>query len=724
LLFSIFAAGCDGCDDDDDDDNDDDDTSPPNDDDNDAIMDDDFLDDDDDTSSVTIERVWGGAPGHTGTEIVETTDGRIHVAAVKGRALVLYSFQAGGEPTETEIAAFAQDHTLAADSAGNLHLAYTEIATHNLVYRTNAGGSWSKQTVLAGNDDHDWGHASLALDGQDRPHLAFYDEYLDTDEGHSAAGVRYAEPAGDSWNIQEIDDTDHWMGAKDITLALDAQGGAHLAYYNMTKEELRYATNVGGDWTITTVDSGEEVGEWCSIAIDGDGHVHLAYTNDSDGNKYGLYYATDKTGAWVKQKLGSQKSSSFRSLGLDAAGHVFIVCTQGADGVALWTDLTGSWEQQAVDSANSYAMFASLFIDAGGAAHIAYHDEDRGWLNYAGNATGVWALATIDDAGQIKEPASLALDPDGNPFIAMVYGATHTAEGALVLVSRQGKGWSGEIVDADLWSNYEYTALAVDPTGGAHLVYSGRLPDLGVTYATNAGDDWTYEDVDNRTQIPDMVTIALDNAGAVHAVYVDSSSSTARLRYATNASGNWTAQTVANADGEYSDLCVTLQVEGDGTAHVAWYDDDSETVYYADNAAGNWAKVTIQDDLSFLDSLSIQLDGNGAAHLVFSDYYATNASGAWSVDELNLYSPNSLSLALDAADRAHLAFECSGGLCYGSNVSGQWETRRIDNLDGDYYILRTAGDFPSLALDDAGNAHVAYLGESAVWYATFPADAQ
>lgn len=702
LSLSVFCFG--GCDDDDDNDNS-------------------AADDDDDATGADIELVWGGAPGHTGTEIVVTSDGRIHLAAIKGRALILYSGLPGGPLTQTEIAPFADGHTLAADRAGNLHLAYKDLTTGDLVYRTNAGKAWSKQIVVAGNQDHEWDQASLALDAQDKPHLAFYDSYLNTDAGTSVAGVRYAVPSGDTWEVQKLDDTDTHIGWKDLSLAVDAQGYAHLAYVNGKAEEFRYATNTGGSWETTTIDQGEDVGDFCSLAVDGDGRVHIAYNNDSDGGNDGLYYATDKSGQWRKKRLGDDESGSFRSLGVDADGHVFIACTLSYGEVGLWTDRSGAWLRETVSmDVELEPLFASLFIDADGAPHLAYYDDARGWLKYAAAAAEVWTVETIDDAGQVRTPPSLALNPDGSPAIAYIYGWTPAAEGALMLADRGAETWSNQIVDSALSSLWEYTALAIDPAGDAHLVYSKITAEQSLFYATNPTGDWAFENPDPQAQFPEMVAIDRDNAGAIHLVYADDGA--ARLRYASNATGSWVAGNISALE-MYSEVGVALQVDPQGVAHVAWADDGTEAVYYADNASGDWTKKMIQNDLWDVQSLSLQLDDAGAVHLAFVSYYATNASGDWLVEELDtaLLAPAAISLALDNAGHAHVAFDCFG-LCYASNVSGQWEARSIDSFDGDYYISRMVGDFPSLALDDKGIAHVAYLGESGLWYATFPADGQ
>jgi hypothetical protein len=482
--------------------------------------------------------------------------------------------------------------------------------------------------------------------------------------------------------------------------------------------ELRYAANAGGDWTIAAVDSGEDVGDFCSIGVDAEGHAHVAYNHAYGGDDDGIYYATNQSGSWQHQKLGVGESGSFRSLRLDAAGHVFIAGSLTGD-VALWTDRSGSWERETVTSDEWDAMFASVFVDAEGAARIAYYDHEKGWLKYAANPSKAWTVSVLDDAGIADSPPSLALGPDGAPMIALAYSYAANENGAMILATRSGGTWSGAVVDDQLgWVYGDFGAMTVDPAGAAHVAYTGSTSHYELTYAENSSGDWAYENADPQAGFPEMMAIARDGAGAIHIAYADENSW--RLRYTTNAAGSWKGET-ASTISEYGDGGVALQVQADGTAHVAWYDDENSAVYYATNASGDWAKEEVASDLWLVNALSIQLDADNHAHLAFSNLYATNTGGSWVIEETGLADdPAEVSLAIDAAGYAHIACE-SFRLRYLSNASGEWKGRVIDHLDGEYYILWNIGDYPSMAIDADGNVHVAYLGEGAVWHAMFPA---
>lgn len=61
------------------------------------------------------------------------------------------------------------------------------------------------------------------------------------------------------------------------SIAFDQSNKAHISYYDASNGDLKYATNVSGLWTATTLDSNETVGRGTSIALDSSDNVHICY---------------------------------------------------------------------------------------------------------------------------------------------------------------------------------------------------------------------------------------------------------------------------------------------------------------------------------------------------------------------------------------------------------------------------------------------------------------
>src|SRR6185503_9822099 len=80
---------------------------------------------------------------------------------------------------------------------------------------------------------------------------------------------------GTSW-VKESIDTSGDVGAW-CSLAIAPGDVPHVAYYDATNANLKYAVRTGGVWTPTTVDAPGNVGEHTSISIDSTGKPAIAY---------------------------------------------------------------------------------------------------------------------------------------------------------------------------------------------------------------------------------------------------------------------------------------------------------------------------------------------------------------------------------------------------------------------------------------------------------------
>jgi hypothetical protein len=128
-------------------------------------------------------------------------------------------------------------------------------------------------------------YASVDVDSQytpPRPHMAYYD--ADNDD------LKYAYATGpDVWHLAWYSETVDTGGVggdvgQYASLALDGDGYPHISYYDAENDDLKYAFQDDDGWQIDTVDSEGNVGSWSSLALDQEGNVHIAYydaTNDT-----------------------------------------------------------------------------------------------------------------------------------------------------------------------------------------------------------------------------------------------------------------------------------------------------------------------------------------------------------------------------------------------------------------------------------------------------------
>jgi hypothetical protein len=111
-----------------------------------------------------------------------------------------------------------------------------------------------------------------------------------------------------------------------ISLAVDSAGAAHLAVHDALSRSLWYATNASGSWVAEFIDQspGADVGWACSLALQpSTGRIHVAYY---DATRKDLRYARkDPGGPWVRRLLDAVGDvGSFTSITVDAAGGVAV----------------------------------------------------------------------------------------------------------------------------------------------------------------------------------------------------------------------------------------------------------------------------------------------------------------------------------------------------------------------------------------------------------------
>src|SRR5207249_4069990 len=144
---------------------------------------------------------------------------------------------------------------------------------------------------------------ALVVDSQGSPQIAYVD--VDPSLPPTTGVVRWASRSGTSWTTEDIEAGSVSYAGGGTSLALDAQGVPNVTYV-MTNQPvlgnvLRYARRIGGSWVTENIVSGSTINSFTSLAIDGQNHAHVCYTD-------GLFipvprYATNKSGVWVTEDI-------------------------------------------------------------------------------------------------------------------------------------------------------------------------------------------------------------------------------------------------------------------------------------------------------------------------------------------------------------------------------------------------------------------------------------
>lgn len=243
-----------------------------------------------------------------------------------------------------------------------------------------------------------------------------------------AALLLAATPVMAEWNFQTVDnsgDVGLWS-----SIAYDSQGYPHIAYFDETNDDLRYAHwNGSGGWIIETVASAYASGRYCSIAVDQFDTPHVAYTNQTSGYRYCIYAHRTGNDQWSTETItyntgGHDYEHTAIALTYDELWEAIVphVCYYYASNGSLYYAFknpeTSTWVSEIVDGAGNVGRWSSMVLDGDGHIYISYYDDGGKDLKFAHFNGSEWGTFIVDGAyDDVGMYSSITLDLDGNPHI-------------------------------------------------------------------------------------------------------------------------------------------------------------------------------------------------------------------------------------------------------------------------------------------------------------------
>lgn len=300
----------------------------------------------------------------------------------------------------------------------------------------------------------------------------------------------------------------------------------------------------------------------------------------------------------------------------------------------------------------------ALALDALGRPRIAcigyYGEHDYGLL-YLRYDDFAWHNEMVDESG--SDHVSLALDADDEPHISYY----NSSDGDLMYAHYYGGSWHLQHVET-ISDTGKYTSIQVDSTGMPHIAFWDQGHEA-VRYTRRVGADWQTETIAVVGGYGDDISLALDAQDRPHITYHDDTLHALRYTYYDGAA--WHSETVDDEEwssGERNALALDAQ----GHPHVVYY---AFGLRYARHDGSTW-RVTILDDSHLAaDSLALALDSAGRPHAssVTWDYpdehwvrHRYFDGFDWQVETIEVstatFGYQGTSLALDAADRIHIAY--------------------------------------------------------------------
>jgi hypothetical protein len=286
---------------------------------------------------------------NTQRKVVRTSGGTLYVAATVNSSGVpqvrVFRTDDGASwtslPPPSTGGGWSDRGTLAIDSRGRLHLAWTEPAgTNRQVYYARFDGSrWTPMEQLSDNPGYA-GFPSIAVDGQDRVHLVWYgfDGYV--------YQIYYRRLEATGWTTEQAL-TSESVDATNPAIALGSDGVVHVAWFRVRGQDgdteiayLRFATDVVQESLAISQAGVPSIDP--SIVVDGNGIVHVVWAGLLDGFER-IQHASRGPGWSTIETISPASSTAVHpSLSLDATGRLY-VAWEGGDGQVYYQIRNGTW---------------------------------------------------------------------------------------------------------------------------------------------------------------------------------------------------------------------------------------------------------------------------------------------------------------------------------------------------------------------------------------------
>lgn len=385
--------------------------------------------------------------GSSGPAIALDGEGVVHVAMASRKTLG-YSNNRNGSFGWSEVVWGADfggindaipAHWFQVDSANRGHLVYPDEG--DLYYRTaDVNLPLPIPASVAQSPEVIDTLPVLALDCLGKVHIAYMGTYAspgapdgvttDVFYTHNVAGV-FSAPV-----LVPAPDGSAGFYSKDLWLAMDGQGKAHITFIRTEQQtsglgKLMYATNAGGDFESYEFPLGwGEVSSGASVAVDLEGHVHIAFEKGVGD----IYYTNNVTGtftAWTKVS-GDISFAADPVIAMDVIGKAHIA----------FTGYRKLWEEEVFYTDNTGGLFSSplslyqdpdhppswltLGVDDSGVTHLAFRRSfvpyDTPQLTYVNNAGGSFGEPMGVPGANWAHRISLDVDRSGHVYIAFISG--------------------------------------------------------------------------------------------------------------------------------------------------------------------------------------------------------------------------------------------------------------------------------------------------------------
>ncbi|MBI3994911.1 MAG: hypothetical protein HY349_02915, partial [Nitrospirae bacterium] len=247
--------------------------------------------------------------------------------------------------------------------------------------------------------DYIGAYPSLAAAPDGRLHASYYAKF-DWDVPGGGA-LRHAVLQSGVWT-PEVVEGNVYDASVDVgqftSIAADALGGLHIAYWDVTNANLRYAVLPAGagagGWQIETVADLDAVCEDANLKLDAAGNVHIGYCNGTQ-----VLVATKSGDGWIHTPVADLSGPDSRakvSLEFDSGNLLHVAFFDPFTNQFKYTvgpPSAGSFPSpETVAAVVNNETRMDLTLDAAGNPHLVYYDITQKTLMHAYKSGGAWLI--------------------------------------------------------------------------------------------------------------------------------------------------------------------------------------------------------------------------------------------------------------------------------------------------------------------------------------------
>jgi hypothetical protein len=308
-------------------------------------------------------------------------------------------------------------------------------------------------------------------------------------------------------------------GAGAVSMAYDASGTLHVAYYDSTDTNLKYMTRNGdGTWSeVATPDAAPKAGASLSLAVDSTGHPGITYYDGTNGD---LKYARlADGGTWDVQTVDSRGDTGLNpSLAFDKLNQPLISYYSNVhNDLRLGMISRGRWRVRTLASKGIVGRFSSIAVSpTTGAWRVAFESASNRRIMVARLGAGCVTVATLGAAPDWSSRPSLAFDAAGTPSVSYADPAQNNLMVSTQVVGpRRRLTWTPAVVATGASPQ---SSLMFDAKSGQPLIVYANAGN--VMLASGGDSGWSSSPVGSGTYSVAALdgphsTLSVVSAGAV-----------------------------------------------------------------------------------------------------------------------------------------------------------------------------------------------------------------